>query len=156
MRVLPIVFVASLIACGGESSTQQLPSEQNNGSASVYTLVEKPSGTKEAERLGQWFPASDFEAVGIYLPPGETIEIHVRNIRDNTQPKLLVGTYSRYLAEDVPTVHDLVAGQNSITDQKGGLLYLQYVTEEVATGKVEVTIKGGEPIPVYKLGETNH
>ncbi len=156
IRLLPLAFIAILVACADNDSAQQKSKEQNNEIANVYTLVEKPSSIKEAERLGQWFPASDFDALGIYLPPGQPIEIGVNNLRGSTQPKLLVGTYSRYLAEDEPTVHDLVAGQNSITDKTGGLLYLQYVTEGVATGKVEVTVKGGEPIPVYTLGETSH
>ncbi len=74
-RLLLLVFTASLIACSGESSAPQSSEGQNNDFANVFTLVEIPSGIKEAERLGQWFPASDFEALGIYLPPGQAIEI---------------------------------------------------------------------------------
>ena len=84
------------------------------------------------------------------------IEVDVKNIRGNSQPKLLVGTYSRYKYADVPTVYDLVAGPNTITDSKGGLLYLQFVTEETPSGEAEVTIDGGSPVPSYVLGESTH
>ena len=56
------------------------------------TLEEKPSGVKEAKRLCQWNAASDFEAAGIYLPPGQSIEVDVKNLEGNSQPQLLVGT----------------------------------------------------------------
>ena len=122
----------------------------------VYTITEKPTAYQEADRLGIWFPASDFEPLGLYLSPDQPIEIDVRNIQGNSQPKLLVGTYSRYKYEDVPTVYDLVAGPNTITDSQGGLLYLQFVTEETPSAEAEVTIDGGNPIPSYVLGESTH
>lgn len=91
MKKFLLLIVAGLIACAGENNTPSL----------IYTIEEKPSGYKEADRLGQWFPASDFEAVGIYLPPGQPINVSVKNLKGNSQPKLLVGTYSRYKAGDV-------------------------------------------------------
>jgi hypothetical protein len=122
----------------------------------VYTITEKPTAYQEADRLGIWFPASDFEPLGLYLSPDQSIEIDVKNIRGNSHPKLLVGTYSRYKYDDVPTVYELTTGSNTITDPLGGLLYLQYVTEDVPSGEVEVTIAGGSPIPSYVLGESTH
>jgi len=68
----------------------------------------------------------------------------------------LVGTYSRYRTSDVPTVYDLAAGDNVITDLEGGLLYLQFVTEGTPTAQAEVTITGGNPIPSYILGQSTH
>jgi len=69
---------------------------------------------------------------------------------------LLVGTYSRNKAGDVPTDYNLATGKNQISDPIGGLLYLRYVTNSTPSGEVKVTFNGGEPIPVYKLGETSH
>jgi hypothetical protein len=122
----------------------------------AYTITEKPTAYQEADRLGIWFPASDFEPLGLYLSPEQPIEIDVKNIRGTSQPKLLVGTYSRYKAEEVPTVYDLVDGPNTITDSQGGLLYLQFVTEETPSAVAEVSIDGGSPIPSYVLGESTH
>ena len=122
----------------------------------AYTITEKPTAYQEADRLGIWFPASDFEALGLYLSPDEPIEIDVKNIRGTSQPKLLVGTYSRYKSDEVPTVYDLVDGPNTITDSQGGLLYLQFVTEETPSAVAEVSIDGGSPIPSYVLGESTH
>jgi len=146
IRILLLIIVAGFIGCAGDNYTHSF----------VYTIEEKPTAYNEADRLGIWFPASDFEVVGIYLPPRQPIKVSVKKLKGNTEPKLLVGTYSRYKAEDVPTVYDLVAGNNTVTDSAGGLLYLQYVTDGNPSGKVEVTFSGGEPIPVYRLGETTH
>jgi hypothetical protein len=142
--LVSLLVIATLVACTDENRTF------------VYTITEKPTAFQEADRLGIWFPASDFEALGLYLSPDETIDIDVRNIRDDSQPKLLVGTYSRYKSDEVPTVYELAAGPNTITDSKGGLLYLQFVTDEIPSGKVEVSIDGGSPIPSYVLGTSTH
>ena len=139
LRLLSLLFIATLVACAADSRTD------------VYTITEKPTAYQEADRLWIWFPASDFEPLGLYLSPGQSIEINVRNSKGNTQPKLLVGTYSRYKSDGVPTVYDLTAGSNTVTDSMGGLLYLQFVTEDVPSGEVEVSTNGGSPIPSYVL-----
>jgi hypothetical protein len=142
--LLSLAAIATLVACAGENRT------------SVYAITEKPTAYQEADRLGIWFTASDFEPLGLYLSPDQPIEIDVKIIQGNSQPKLLVGTYSRYKSDEVPTVYDLAAGSNTINDSQGGLLYLQFVTEETPSGKAEVTIDGGSPIPSYVLGESTH
>jgi len=155
--VLVLVVGLALISCTKENTTEPSSDEQTgNNLPPVYVITEKPSAYKEADRLGIWYPVSDFEAVGIYLPPGAAIGIHVKNLKGNSQPKLLVGTYSRYNAGDVPTVYDLVTGDNTVTDSKGGLLYLRYVTDGIPSGEAEVTFNGGKPVPFYRLGETTH
>jgi len=155
--ILLIAFLAILISCS-KKATPDLPVKETieNDTTLVYVISEKPSGIKEANRLGQWLPSSDFEATGLYLPPKQQIKIHVKNIEGNTQPKLLVGTYSRYKWQDRPAEYTLKEGINSITDYTGGLLYLRYVTNDVPSGKAELTFIGGKPVPVYKLGETTH
>jgi len=152
LRLLPSLFIATLVGCAGGNYSQQ----EEEIRTVVYTMAEKPTAYQEADRLGIWFPASDFEPLGLYLSPDQSIEIDVKNIRGNSHPKLLVGTYSRYKYEDVPTVYELTTGSNTITDPLGGLLYLQYVTEDVPSGEVQVTIAGGSPIPSYVLGESTH
>jgi len=153
--LLPVVL--GLISCTEKVDSKPSSEEQTDNNFSlVYAIEEKPSGMKEADRLGIWYPISDFEAVGLYLPPDQYIEIIVKNIEGNSEPKLLVGTYSRYKAGDIPTTINLVSGTNTVNDSKGGLLYLRYVTNDIPSGKVEVTFRGGEPVPVYKLGETTH
>ena len=144
-----------IISCGDAGNAEQEPNTQENAD-NVFTITEKPTAMQEADRLAIWFPASDFEPVGIYLAPNESIKIEVENRKGTTQPKLLVGTYSRYKSNEVPTEHDLAAGRNTISDKKGGLLYLKYVTEDTPSGVAEVTIKGGTKVPVYTLGKTTH
>jgi len=142
--LLSLLFTATLIAGGKESHTL------------VHTITEKPTAYQEADRLGIWYPASDFDALGLYLPPGQSIEIDVGNTRGDSQPKILVGTYSRYKYGDVPSMYDLMPGSNTVTDPQGGLLYLQFVTEGTPSAEAEVTIKGASPVPLYVLGESTH
>ena len=146
------LLIATLAGCADEDYS----APENEKPAYVVTITEKPTAYQEADRLGIWFPASDFEPLGLYLSPDQPIEIHVRNIQGNSQPSLLVGTYSRYKTDEVPTVYGLVDGSNSITDSHGGLLYLQFVTEETPSAVAEVTIVGGSPIPSYVLGQSTH
>jgi len=150
LGLLPVLFIATQVGfAAGENTSKQ-------GGGNTYTITEKPTAYQEADRLGIWYPASDFEPLGLHLAPGQTIDVSVKNTSGNNQPKLLVGTYSRYKAGDVPTVYDLAAGSNSISDSKGGLLYLQYVTKDIPSGKAEVTVSGGNPIPSYVLGKSTH
>jgi len=149
--LVSLVVVATFVGCSGDHSVLE-----NEDRAFVYTITEKPTAYQEADRLGIWFPASDYEPLGLYLSPDQPIEIDVENIRGNTQPRLLVGTYSRYEYGDVPTVYELAAGRNTIADPEGGLMYLQFVTEEPPTAEARVTVNGGSPIPSYVLGESTH
>ncbi len=146
LRLLSVLFFALVAGCDRNGETH----------ATVYTIAEKPTALQEADRLGIWFSASDFDPMGLYLPPDQPIEINVRNIKGDSQPTLLVGTYSRYKYDDEPAVYYLSAGTNTISDSTGGLLYLQFVTEEDPIGEVEVTVSGGHPIPSYVLGESTH
>ncbi len=146
LRLFCLLLIATLAGCDRHEERHTF----------VYTIAEKPTAYQEADRLGIWFPASDFDPLGLYLPPDQSIEIVVKNIKGDSQPRLLVGTYSRYKYEDVPTVYELSAGNNTISDSTGGLLYLQFVTEEVPSGVVEVSVYGGRPIPSYVLGESTH
>jgi len=158
MKLVILIVFISFINCSKENTSIISSDEQTDNYFSlVYTIEEKPTAYNEADRLGIWYPASDFEPVGLYLPPGKAIEINVKNFEGNTQPKLLVGTYSRTKWNDKPTVYSLIEGDKTITDTNGGLLYLKYVTNNNnPSGKVEVTFKGGEQVPLYKLGETTH
>ena len=146
LRLLSVLFIATLAGCDRNEERH----------AFVYTIAEKPTAFQESDRLGIWYPASDFDPLGLYLPPDQSIDIVVRNIKGDSQPRLLVGTYSRYTYDDVPTVYDLTAGSNTITDPNGGLLYLQFVTEDSPSAEAEVTVSGGNPIPSYVLGESTH
>jgi len=146
LRLLSVLLIATLTGCDRTEEKH----------AFVYTITEKPTALQEADRLGIWYPASDFDPLGLYLPPDESIDIFVRNIKGDSQPRLLVGTYSRYKYSDVPTVYELSAGNNTISDSAGGLLYLQFVSEASPSGEAEVSVYGGQAIPSYVLGESTH
>jgi hypothetical protein len=151
------MVLVGLLSC----TKEHIPDPLSNGqtgkdSTLVYIIQEKISAAQEAKRLGQWYPASDFEPVGLYLPPGQAIEIELKVLEGSSMPSLLVGTYSRIKWSDKPAVYHLDEGNNVIADDVGGLLYLKYVSQDLPAGKVEVSFKGGEAIPVYELGETTH
>lgn len=121
---------------------------------SVIVLNERPSGTKEAQRLAQSNPASDFSPTGFYLPPGGSVQIEVAQLSGTRLPVLLVGTYSRYEAKWNPTTFSLTAGTNIITDAGGGILYLRYNDESPSSQARVRFISGMKPIPYYQLGKT--
>jgi len=164
-RWVMLIMLVGLMGCTDKDNLQPFddPVADNDSSlvtaidSLVYFIDRKPTAYNEADRLCIWYPASDFEPVGIYLPSGKAIEINVKNLEGSSQPKLLVGTYSRIKWNDRPTVYILNEGDNTITDPHGGLIYLKYVSNNAnPSGSVEVTFKGGERVPFYKLGETTH
>ena len=151
-KVLVFLILTTSLACTKEN----IPDQTDNSFSRVHLISEKASAEKEADRLEQWLWASDFEPVGLYLPSGQTIEIELKTIQGNSRPKLLVGTYSRIKWQDRPKEYSLGEGINEISDPKGGLLYLRYITKGEPTGKTELTFTGGNPVPVYYLGETTN
>lgn len=120
----------------------------------TYTITEKPSAVREAKRLQQWFPASDFEPVGLYLPAKKKIEVNIEKVKGNSLPVLLVGTYSRHAPHYKPIEHKLKVGKNIIRDNRGGMVYLRYVSSKKPSGEVSANFKGGIKVPIYTLGKT--
>ena len=121
---------------------------------STIEIFETVSGAKEAERLAQNFPASDYSTTGFYLPAFRPMEVEVTQINGNTQPTLLVGTYSRYESKWNPTSYTLKNGVNTITDASGGILYLRFNNENPSSSVKVRFISGMKPIPYFQLGKT--
>lgn len=131
-----------------------LPSVSLNTADSILIVNETVSGTKEATRLAQNMPASDFYTTGFYLAPSTVMTIEVTAEIGTRLPTLLVGTYSRYQANWNPTSHTLTAGINSITDAIGGIIYIRFHNDN-PTDRVKLKfVSGMRPIPYYQLGRT--
>lgn len=125
-----------------------------NTADSVLLLDETVSGSKEATRLAQNNPASDFYTTGFYLPASTIMTVEVTYVNGSRLPTLLVGTYSRYQASWNPTSHTLTSGVNSITDANGGIIYFRFHNDN-PTDKVRIKfISGMKPVPYYQLGRT--
>lgn len=125
-----------------------------NTADSVLLLDETVSGSKEATRLAQNNPASDFYTTGFYLPASTIMTVEVTSVNGSRLPTLLVGTYSRYQASWNPTSHTLTAGVNSITDATGGIIYFRFHNDN-PTDKARIKfISGMKPVPYYQLGRT--
>lgn len=125
-----------------------------NTADSVINVQELPSGSKEATRLAQSFPASDYQPTGFYLPPNTNLNMEVSQLSGSRLPVLLVGTYSRYQSKWDPTSYSLNPGINTISDAKGGILYLRYLNDN-PVGNVRIKfLSGMRPIPFYQLGKT--
>lgn len=121
---------------------------------SILIVDEKVSGSKEATRLAQNMPASDFYTTGFYLPPSTAMTVEVTSLSGSRFPTLLVGTYSRYEANWNPTSYALTAGVNTITNAVGGIMYVRFHNDNPA-GSVRIKfISGMRPIPYYQLGRT--
>ncbi|ASZ09751.1 M60 family metallopeptidase [Chitinophaga pendula] len=124
---------------------------------SVITISEQPSGSKEATRLQQGNPASDFTPTGFYLPPNGTLKVQVQQLSGSRLPRILIGTYSRYENKWDPTSYQLQAGENTITDPLGGLIYIRYITDGTPGASARLTFKEGKkPVPYFVLGKTTH
>lgn len=121
---------------------------------SVILLQELPGGQKEAQRLAQNFRASDFSPTGFYLPPGGTVTLNLSFIKGAHSPVLLVGTYSRYQDKWNPSSYTLNAGNNTITDATGGILYIRFVNDEPDSQVQIKFISGFKPIPFFQSGKT--
>jgi hypothetical protein len=124
----------------------------------TFQIREQVSSFQESLRLAQSIPASDFVPTGLYLPPQTELSLHVDQLTGKHEPLLLIGTYSRYAIREDPTIIQLNQGENIIpADEYGGLLYLQFVTEEKPTSEVVVTFKNGFiQAPYFILGETSN
>ncbi|TXH23149.1 MAG: hypothetical protein E6Q95_00730 [Chitinophagaceae bacterium] len=121
---------------------------------SVIIIDEKLGGMKEANRLAQSFPASDFSPTGFYLAPGATMKLMVTSLKGTRMPELLIGTYSRNTARWNPSVRKLNAGVNTITDDIGGILYLRF-NNDAPSDQVRIRFNEGmRPIPYFQLGKT--
>ncbi len=121
---------------------------------STQVIDETLSGPKEATRLAQNMPASDFYTTGFYLPPGSEMKLELTAINGSRLPKLLVGTYSRYNSFWNPNTYNLVTGINSITDATGGILYFRFHNDS-PDGKVQIKfVSGMRPMPFFQLGKT--
>lgn len=124
---------------------------------SLLTVGETFSGTAEASRLGQSFPASDFTPAGFYLPPNVALKVNVEQVSGAKLPILLVGTYSRYTNKWNPQEVQLKAGENTVTDPLGGLLYLRFTASSPGGSSAKVRfVSGMQPVPFYQLGKTTH
>lgn len=159
-----LLCMAAATSCQKNGSSENLSPKPNPLAVgntafadSTVEVTELPSGTTEASRLAQSFPASDFSPTGFYLPPGGTLKVQVEQVAGTKLPTLLIGTYSRYKAKWNPTTAELKAGENIITDATGGLLYLRYNTGSATPGKVKVKfVSGQQHVPYYVQGKTTH
>lgn len=158
-----ILIVILLQACS--KSSPDNPNEQENpieiGFEEVQEFDETWSAQAEAVRLGQRAFASDFTATGFYLPPNTPLILEVEElVVGSREPRLLIGTYSRYSAKANPTAIMLTPGTNTIQgDEHGGLLYIRYHGSpgQEPTGKIRVKfVEGHRPAPFFVLGETSN
>ncbi|HVI44243.1 MAG TPA: M60 family metallopeptidase [Chitinophaga sp.] len=148
-----------------KSAVEQLPGKDASSKTprtelitdSIIVVNEVPSGSKEATRLQQGNPASDFTPTGFYLAPNDTLNVYVEQITGTRLPSVLIGTYSRYVNKWDPTTYKLQAGNNNITDQLGGLIYIRYNTDATPGASARITFrKGKKPVPYFVLGKTTH
>ena len=119
----------------------------------IFNVTEKINASVERDRLKNGYYLTDFTATGLYMAPNTTLNITVEQTAGTRLPKLLIGTYSRYGTWNTqPTVVQLTAGTNTITNAVGGLLWIRYTNS--ATGSTaKVTFNSGyQYAPYFKLG----
>ncbi|MGM9475742.1 M60 family metallopeptidase [Pedobacter sp. GSP4] len=123
----------------------------------VFNVTEKINASVERDRLKNGYYLTDFTSTGLYMAAGATLNITVEQTAGTRLPKLLIGTYSRYGTWNTqPTVVQLTAGTNTITNAVGGLLWLRY-TNATTGSTAKITFNSGYDFaPYYKLGLTTN
>ncbi|MNK67553.1 Sialidase precursor [compost metagenome] len=119
----------------------------------IFNVTEKISASIEKDRLKNGYQLTDFTATGLYMAPNATLDITVEQTAGTRLPKLLIGTYSRYGTWNTqPTVVQLTAGTNTITNAAGGLLWIRY-TNATTGSTAKLTFNSGyQYAPYFKLG----
>ncbi len=161
-----MMAITCLFAC---KKANVLPEQVDNGKATnraallsasqtnVFNVTEKINASIEKDRLKNGYNLTDFTATGLYMAPNATLNITVEQTAGTRLPKLLIGTYSRYGTWNAqPTVVQLTAGTNTITNAAGGLLWLRY-TNSTTGSTAKVTFNTGyQYAPYFKLGVTTN
>jgi hypothetical protein len=121
-------------------------------------ISEQLSGAiEDQKRLARNVRATDFVPTGLYFPPNSTLKINVKKLQGADFPQLLIGTYARYGNRPIPKIISLHEGNNEITDDLGGLIYIYYVTDEKPNSKSELYfISGYKKVPTFILGGTTN
>lgn len=116
----------------------------------TLTFIGKPDAESEQERLQLDMKLTDFEYTGLYLPANTRLEVHVKVLRSQRMPSLLVGTFDLDGVE--PRLYELSLGENTITDEFGGVLYIRFHDPE---SKTRITFsEAALQVPTYTLGNT--
>lgn len=140
-----------------EAVTNQTPKSgatvESATQTNIFNVTEKISASIEKDRLKNGYQLTDFTATGLYMAPNATLDITVEQTAGTRLPKLLIGTYSRYGTWNTqPTVVQLTAGTNTITNAVGGLLWIRY-TNATTGSTAKITFNSGYQFaPYFKLG----
>lgn len=114
-------------------------------------VTARPGAEDERLRLGQALRGSEFDATGLYVPPGATLSLTVQP-HDDLVPTLWIGAWDYYGTVKEPRRYPLVAGANDVTDPHGGPVYLSLAG---AGERASVLFRSGAvQMPVFTLGET--
>jgi hypothetical protein len=126
---------------------------------STFTVNEILSAATERARLNVAHSGADFTPVGFYVPVGASVTLNVTKLSGTRYPKLLVGTYSRYLSAYAPLQVQLTEGQNVVTNTTTmpALLYLRYIADANPNGSTKVKfVSGMQSAPFFVKGQTTH
>lgn len=121
---------------------------------STFNLSSLPAASAERDRLNQTFLASDFIPSGWYALPGSTVKVNLKRTKGSLSPTLIIGTYNRGTSKILPQEVFLTVGDNIVSTETGGLIYIRYSGED---GQNQSTLKfnaGVKPVAYYKAGVT--
>lgn len=155
------------------SSTVLAPASATQGSnpdllKTVGTDVQEFNELKDAEqergrmRIKYW-RWTDFDPTGFYIPANSTLTINVQQLAGTALPKLIIGTYYRYMtaqqgdqAHIDPPIFQLTAGVNTISSGKyGGMIWIRFTTTGIPSSKARITFNSGhQRVPVFIKNST--
>lgn len=133
------------------------PSLTSTIGTNVQEFNELKSSTQERDRLniGNWNWA-DFDPTGFYIPANTNLQVTVEQLQGTSLPKILIGSYYRYVAHEQPVVVQLTAGINNISGgQYGGIIWVRFTNTQTPSSKVRITFNNGHlRIPVFIKNQT--
>lgn len=172
--ILAVAFIFMAIGCKrtqldekntGKSYKKEGIAVNSNPSltSTIGTNVQEFNELKDAVQEGQrmrinYWRWTNFDPTGFYIPANTTLSINVQQLAGTTLPKLIIGTYYRYMDSQQgglphvdPPITQLVAGTNTISSGTyGGMIWIRFTTTGTPTSKVKITFNSGHlRVPVF-------
>ncbi|MFJ2269543.1 M60 family metallopeptidase [Streptomyces sp. NPDC087849] len=141
----------ALGAATARAATADASSRRRGARPVRLTVTARPAAEAERLRLGQALRGSEFQPTGLYVPAGTPLSLTVQP-HDGLLPTLWIGAWDYYGEITEPRSYPLTAGANTVTDPRGGPVYLTLTGRGERAG---VLVRSGAvPMPVFALGHT--
>lgn len=156
-----IFIILFITACQKDAEIPVVePEEKDPGNSNYSTdffLKEIIDAETERKRMHRNLKISDIKPTGLFLQPGETVEIEVKSYKGESLPEILLGTFSKNIWYDTPqTFYISPNGKTKILNEtsEDQLLFIRYSGPNPGSEST-LNFKGGHKAPFFILNTTN-